>query len=133
MKTQGILLAALAVGALTACGNARTPEQYGADARAMLDSKTPEIKSCYDAEIAHGARGTGSVIVHFTIAPALGTINAMAIDPRSNAPEPLGKCVMDNIKGLTLAPADSAAGIATYTWEFTIGPPPPAIAIAPKS
>ena len=126
-----LTFAASAFGLLaTACGNARTPDQYAADTQAVLSSKNAQIKDCYEAELRKDKNVQGAVTVHFNLEPDTGKVVAVTVE--SAASPALGACVSKALEGLVLAPGDSNEGVATFTWNFTPGPTPPAPpAIAP--
>jgi predicted small lipoprotein YifL len=49
MKTTLLVSASLAaLAVLTGCGNARTPEVYRDDTRAVLEKKNEDVRACYD-------------------------------------------------------------------------------------
>jgi len=123
MKTQAILgvLAAFAA-VLGGCASAMTPEVYSANTRKLLDTKSDAIKACYDADL-KTAKDAGSVTVHFKVQQESGKIVDVKVD--GNSPAALGACVSHAIDGLVLAPPDPNEGVATFSWDFSVGPPPP--------
>jgi hypothetical protein len=112
----GLLAVPLAVGCI-----ARSPEQYRDDTAKLLETKSGEIKDCYDAHIKDetNRNARGSVVVEFKVKEDTGTFEAVrADDKRSTAPAAVQSCVVDAIGDLALKPADAREGDATFTWEF---------------
>jgi hypothetical protein len=65
----------------------------------------------------------GTVTVRFKVAEDSGRIHDMALDAaRTTAPPAVSTCVLRELDGLALSPADAREGQATYTWEFTAPP-----------
>ena len=124
-KITGLVLGAAALGLFTVgCGNARTPDQYAADTQGVLASKSGAIKDCYEAELRKDKNTKGAVTVQFTVEPETGKLANIKVE-QAGSPA-LGACVTAAIEGLAISPADSNQGIATFTWDFTPGPTPPA-------
>jgi hypothetical protein len=106
---------------------ARSPEQYRDDTQALLESRQPQIKQCYDTALKTSSTLSGQVAVKFTVQAETGKIMDPAIDPaRTTAPEPLGQCVVQSLDGLVLAPPDERDGQATFVYDFTTGGAPTA-------
>ena len=129
MKQSLMQLTSLAlVAAATACSfAARDAKMYEADTRALLETKSAEIKQCYDAVLNADPNVAGTVVVRFTVAEESGKIVDAAIVPEgTTAPDMLGQCVVQSISMLALQPGDANPGHATFTYEFTALPPPPA-------
>lgn len=98
---------------------ARGTDDYRTDTRALLETKSSAIKSCYDAELRKNKNLGGDVVVHFTVEKKTGKIINVAVDEQSSkAPEELEACIANAIDGLTLEPPDRRAGEATFTWKF---------------
>jgi hypothetical protein len=109
----------VALAAFAGCGGkARSPETYRADTQQLLDVRTSQLRGCYDQALAKDATLAGTVKVHFVIAKKTGVITDMKLDPASTAPEPVGRCVLQALEGLTLAPADRREGRATFEYSF---------------
>jgi hypothetical protein len=108
----------------TACSfHARNPETYRADTQALLESKTPEIKACYDGVLKNKSDAAGTVKVKFKVQEETGKIFEAQVDPSgTTAPSELADCVVKTIDGIQLAPPDANEGIATYTWDFKAEP-----------
>jgi hypothetical protein len=123
MKTQAMLgLFAVGALALAGCASAMTPEVYSANTRKLLETKNDAIKACYDADL-KTTKDAGSVTVHFKVQQVTGRIVEAKLD--DGAPPALGACITQAIDGLILLPGDPNDGVATFTWDFTVGPPPP--------
>ena len=129
MKTI-VQIAASVVGLtfLGGCGfAARSPEMYRDDTKAVLDTKSNDIRACYDSVLATTPGVGGRVTVNFELETEQGKIVNIAVDKaQTTAPAPLVECVTKSINGLGVAPPDKRTGQATFTWEF-------AVASAPKS
>jgi hypothetical protein len=112
-----------ALAALVGCGGtARNAETYRADTRQLLDVRTSQLRGCYDEALAKDAMLAGTVTVHFVVAKRTGAIMNVTLDPKSSAPEPIGRCVVQALEGLKLDPADRHEGRASF--EYTFQPPP---------
>lgn len=121
MKT--ILSAALltiAAFGTTGCG-LRSSEFYRDDVQKLLESKSGDIKGCYDNALKGDKKLAGPVTVRFTVAEDTGMISNPVVQGDANAA--LQECVVKNIDGLTLQPPDVNPGDGTYTWEFSVGAP----------
>jgi hypothetical protein len=124
IKIGRLVLGVAAFGLVAGCGNARTPDQYAADTQAVLASKSGAIKDCYEAELRKDKSTKGTVTVQFTVEPETGKLSNIKVEQAASPA--LGACVTAAVEGLALAPADSNQGVATFTWDFTPGPTPPA-------
>lgn len=112
----------LAVAALStsACG-LRSAEYYRDDVQKVLESKTGDIKSCYDRALEGDKSLAGPVTVRFTVAEDTGKIQNPVVQGEANPA--LQECVVRNIEGLELQPPDVNPGDGTFTWEFSAGEP----------
>lgn len=120
MKTTIFTVALLGAAALATSGCAvRSAEFYRDDVQKLLESKSDDIKSCYDSALASGDTVSGAVQVKFRVAEDSGAIENPSVV--GEAPAPLQECVTKSLDGLKLTPADSNPGEGTFTWEFTIG------------
>lgn len=127
LRTLGLGLA-LVTGACSFY--ARSPEQYRTDTTTLLDSKTAEISTCYDAALKATPGAAGKVTVVFTVEEKTGKISDAKADPgRTTAPQPLIDCVVNALNGLMLAPPDQRKGNATFEYDFAL----PAAAPAPAA
>jgi hypothetical protein len=109
------------LGALstTACQfYARGPEDYRKDTRALLETRSSQIDSCFDEVLKKDAKAAGTVVVHFTVAHDTGKVTDPKVLPESTAPAPVGECVVKALDGLALDPSDKRDGDATFSWEF---------------
>lgn len=121
-----VAMAALALSAtaLSACSfeyHARSPEDYRAATRALLESRASSFQSCYKGLLAQSPDASGSVTVQFVVEEKTGKISAAKSLPESTAPEPLQQCVVQGLDGLALQPPDQRKGLATMTFEFGRG------------
>lgn len=117
LRTLGLVVAAAA----TACSFvARDPEGYRNDTAALLDTKSADIKQCYDGVLKDDPNVSGTVTVNFSVEKKTGKVVAAAIDPaKTTAPPSLQACVTNSISTLALDPPDRREGIASFSWEFT--------------
>jgi hypothetical protein len=125
MKTTlvAITLAALGLGSVGCQFIARGEDQYRTDTAALLDTRSGEIKSCYDSALRNNKSLQGNVRVRFLVESESGVIKDAAVDPAgTTAPPELADCVINSIQGLALEPPDARDGDATFVWEFTVGP-----------
>lgn len=128
MKTQLLALVSLLALATTACGAAiRSPEMYRDDTAKVFESKTGDMKACYD-DVLKGKPGAGgTVTVKFTWSSEDGTLKDTAVDPAgSSAPAEIQACVTKALTGLTIDPKDAKDGQGS--WKFDFHAPPPAAA-----
>jgi hypothetical protein len=129
MKTsyvKNLLAASLLASAAACAGTARNLEAYRADTNRLLETRTAQLKRCYDDALKADETLAGTVTVQFVVEKTTGAIANAAVDPaRSTAPPALGQCVVRAMDGLTLAPPDRNEGRATFVYEFkpTAAPP----------
>ena len=99
---------------------ARDTETYKADNRSLLETKTSDVKACYDAALAADPNLKGDVVISYTIEKKTGTLtNMTVITDKTTAPESLQNCVMSAVEGLTFPRADRRDGIVqSFTWSF---------------
>lgn len=116
-----------AVMSSVACSfHARSPDDYRDVTQALLETRAPAIKQCYDAALRGQPDLQGSVVVAFTVQSETGNVIDASVAPEgTTAPEALQQCVLTALSGLTLDPPDARDGHATFTYEFAINPPPP--------
>lgn len=133
-----IVIAAASLASVAGCSfAARSPEMYRDETKAVLDTKSNDIRACYDG-VLHGTPGAqGKVTVTFDVETEQGKITNIAVDQaNTTAPPPVAECVTKSIDGLGLTPPDKRTGQATFSWEFTAPPPPSAPGVsgaAPKT
>lgn len=113
-------LSLIIVSSLAACGGtARNVQVYRADTQAMLQTRDPQVKACYDKALASDGKAGGTVAVQFVVEKKTGAVTNAAIDPKRTTASPaLGSCVLDAVAGLKLAPPDRNEGRATFVYEF---------------
>ncbi|WP_437588622.1 AgmX/PglI C-terminal domain-containing protein [Sorangium sp. So ce1000] len=116
-----MVLASASVGCSFAVRNA---EMYRNDTAALLETRSDEIRACYDAELARNPRAQGKVTVAFTVLEDSGRITNVAVDPGgTTASDEVASCVVKSIDGLVLTPPDEKQGKAKFVWEFTARAP----------
>lgn len=131
MKTISLCVLGLVAGVTGCSFAARSPDMYRDDTQALLETKSPQIKSCYDEALKTNKDLQGRVTVKMLVEHDTGNVSNVAADPAgTTAPEALTKCVVDSLQGLVLAPPDKRDGDASFVYEFTVGAPPPAPAPA---
>jgi hypothetical protein len=107
--------------ALAGCSfHARSPEDYRDATAALLETKSADVKACYDTALKTNKDLTGTVTVHFKVEKESGRLVDISADPAG----PLGECVTNSINGLALTPPDARDGDATFSYQFTVGPTP---------
>jgi hypothetical protein len=120
------LLAASLLACATACsGTARGLEAYRTDTGNLLETRSAQIKRCYDDALKTDDKLTGTVTVQFIVEQKTGVIaNAAVAADKTTAPPALGQCVVKAVDGLVLAPPDRNEGRATFVYEFKPTPAP---------
>lgn len=103
--------------------HARDADSYRTDTRELVDTRSPDIKDCYDVALQTNETVSGTVVVNFTVEKKTGKIMNPVVDPQTTAPPELAKCVVDSIDGLQLDPPDQREGQASFTWRFEVGEP----------
>jgi len=132
MKTIRLCVLGLVAGVTGCSFAARSPDMYRDDTQALLETKSPQIKACYDEALKSTKDLQGRVTVKMLVEHDTGAVTNVAADPAgTTAPETLTKCVVDSLQGLVLNPPDKRDGDATFVYEFTLGAPPEAPAPAP--
>lgn len=131
MATTGLKFGLVALlASATGCQfYARSPEDYRDATQALLDTKAPEVKACYDTALKGQSELQGRVTVNFTVEADTGNIKDVRVDPAgTTAPETLSTCVTNSLSGLALTPPDKRDGVATWVYDFTAQPAPAAAA-----
>lgn len=125
MTRSIVLLTSLVLLGSSACSFvARDAEGYRNDTRALLETRSAEIKECYDVILQTNESVAGDVVVNFTVEKKTGKVMNPAIDTaKTTAPAEIGKCIVDAIDGLQLDPADQREGQASFSWTFKVGAP----------
>jgi hypothetical protein len=120
-----ILPCVLLLGVMGCSPTPRGPEQYRDDTQALLETRRPALKQCYDTALKSSPTIQGKITVRFTVASETGKlVDAKVDEAASTAPESLRACVLRALDGLVLTPADGQDGHATFVWEFRVAPPP---------
>lgn len=111
--------------ALSGCSfHARSAEDYRDATQALLETRNPQIKQCYDDALKGQPGLQGTVAITFTVESETGNIINAAADPGgTNAPEALSQCVLTAVQGLTLNPPDKRDGLATFVYQFQVAAP----------
>jgi hypothetical protein len=116
------LLALLVAGC---SATARSADRYRDDTTTLLETKRTAITACCDSAFRAIAGSQGTVTLRFKVAEDTGRIHDLALDAlRTTAPPALSRCVMRELDGLALSPADVRQGQATCTWELAAPPVP---------
>jgi len=98
----------------------------------VLETRSPEIKACYDGVLKADKTAQGNVTVKFDVEMDTGKIANVKLDEAaSSAPQPVRDCVLNALQGLAIKPPDGNLGKATFAWEFQAGQAAPAPAPAP--
>src|SRR6478736_6099516 len=117
----------LLLGLVAGCSfHARSPNEYRDATQALLDTKSAEIKTCYDDALKGKSDLAGTVTVKFTVEAETGALSNVSADAaKTQAPEVLTQCVVKSLEGLKLDPPDANPGDATFEYQFVVGPRPP--------
>ena len=102
---------------------ARDADTYRQATRELVDTRSPDMKDCYDVALQTNETVSGTIVVNFVVEKKTGKIMNPVVDPSTTAPAELAKCVVDSIDGLQLDPPDQREGQATFTWKFEVGAP----------
>jgi hypothetical protein len=126
VNTRNLVTHTLAVAAVfSAVGcqfRARTPEDYRDETRAVLESRSVQVKTCYDNALREDPTAKGTVAVHFKVERETGRVTDARVDKaKTTAPEGLSKCVLGALDGLLLQPPDARDGDAQFVWDFQVG------------
>ncbi len=99
---------------------ARDVDTYKKDNRKVLETKTSDIKACYDSALAQDPSLTGDVVVSYLIEKKTGKLTNVKVQAeKSTAPEGLQNCVMSSLEGLVMPKADRRDGqVQSFTWSF---------------
>ena len=134
MKTVLLIAASAVVATVSGCGfAARSPEMYRDDTKAVLETKSNDIRACYDGVLKSTPGVGGKVTVKFNVETEQGKITNVTVDKaNTTAPDAVSACVTKSIAGLGITPPDARLGDATFTWEFA-APGPGVYSTPPKS
>jgi hypothetical protein len=119
MRKTIALLSLMAFGA--GCSFiARDTETYKKDNRSLVETRTSDIKACYDTALAADPTLSGEVVVSWTVEKKTGKFtNITVLSDKSTAPEGLQNCVMSALEGLTFPKPDRREGqVQSFTWSF---------------
>lgn len=99
---------------------ARDTETYKKENRSLLETRTSDVKACYDQALAADPNLKGDVAISYTIEKKTGKLTNMTVlADKTTAPEPLQNCVMAAVEGLSFAKPDQRDGIVqSFTWSF---------------
>lgn len=103
--------------------HARDADTYRQVTRELVDTRSPDMKDCYDVALQTNETVSGTIVVNFIVEKKTGKIMNPVVDPATTAPAELAKCVVQSIDGLQLDPPDQREGQATFTWKFEVGAP----------
>jgi hypothetical protein len=120
-RRAALLPLALSSAACSFEYHARSPEDYRAATRALLESKQSDFTNCYEGVIKATPDAKGTVAVSFEVEEKTGKIVTPKSLPESTAPQELQACVVNGLNGLALDPPDQRKGVATMTFDFTRG------------
>ena len=115
-----LIITALAMGATGCSFHARSAADYEKVTRELLASREADVQSCYQKKAKKDETLQGAVVVKFEVEAKTGNIINAKAAKKSDAPEPLQKCVLKSLEGLTLDPPDQRTGKATNTYEFNV-------------
>ena len=115
------LLAGIGLGTVGCKFAKRSPDMYRDDTRALLETKSGELKACYDGVIQNDKAATGTVTVWFLVQKDTGVIKDAKVED-ANASQAVQDCVLASLGALVLDPPDADDGHATFTYEFAIAP-----------
>jgi hypothetical protein len=121
MRKTILLLSTAAVALVAGCSFiARDTETYKADNRSLLETKTSDIRACYDTALAADPNLKGDVVLSYTIEKKTGKLTNMTVlTDKTSAPEGLQNCVMSAVEGLSFPKPDRRDGIVqSFTWSF---------------
>lgn len=119
MRKTIALLALIALGA--GCSFiARDTETYKKENRSLVETRTSDIKACYDAALTTDPNLKGEVSISYTIEKKTGKLSNMTVlTDKTTAPEGLQNCVMSALEGLTFPKPDRRDGVVqSFTWSF---------------
>jgi len=115
---------AFAALGLGCSGAIRTDKPYRDDVAKVLESKSGDVKACYDGILKGKKDAAGKVTVHFTVEMKTGAFKDITtVAEGTTAPPELGQCVTTALSGLVLDPGDANHGDATFVYEFSVGDP----------
>jgi hypothetical protein len=118
-NVMNLFAVSLLASAAACAGTVRGPEAYRTDTNNLLETRSAQLKSCYEDALKTDAKLAGTVTVQFIVEKQTGAIaNAAVEQDKTTAPPILGQCVVKAVDGLVLAPPDRNEGRATFVYEF---------------
>lgn len=117
----------LAIGIVAAClmtsaacgGTSRGLEAYRTDTQKILETRSTELRTCYESALRSDGKLAGTVAIKFTVEKRTGALRGVAIEASgTSAPSSLGDCVLQAVDGLKLEPPDRNDGHAMFVYEF---------------
>lgn len=113
----------LLVATLGCAGTKRDTQTYRTDTQKVLETRSGQLQSCYEAALKDDPQIKGLLTVRFSIENKTGAFTKLSIDPtRSSSKEPLVSCVATALAGLKLDPPDRNPGQATFVYELRPAP-----------
>lgn len=101
---------------------ARSPAEYSQETTKLLETKSEQLKSCYDEVLEKESGAHGVVAVDFRVEAKTGAILEPTVDKaKTTASEPLQQCVLSVMEGLKLDPPDQREGKASFSYNFETG------------
>jgi hypothetical protein len=123
MRIQTSVLTTLAFATMlssSACSFlARDTPTYERDTSSLLDTRSGQLQTCYDQEIARNPDMAGKLTITFMVEKKTGKITQLSWDKnRTTVNETLASCVITALDGLELAEPDARDGQATFSYTF---------------
>jgi hypothetical protein len=116
MRQALFALALLGLGA-AGCGTAREADAYRADTEKLLQTRSAQLKSCYDEALKTDRTLAGTVTLQFVVEKDTGAVTQPTVG-KGSAPASLGQCLLKSVEGLKLDPGDRNEGRASFTYDF---------------
>jgi hypothetical protein len=117
MNKSFLLLSLLATSTVAGCQfHARGPDDFRKDTRALLETREPKVRECYEKVLKKDKKADGEVVVRFVIEKKTGDFKDLQV--AGDAPDSLKKCVVKALEGLHLVPVDERDGRGEFTYEF---------------
>lgn len=114
----------LTLSALSGCMMwMRDPEFYAEGINELLEGRNDAIAACYDRYLEEqDPKARGELVVEFDVLKGTGELRDITVAAeQSTVPEPLARCVTDEMAQLRFEPADAKTAHATFSWEFVPG------------
>lgn len=115
-----VSLAMLAALALAGCSfHARSPDDYRKVTRDLVQTRSDQLRTCYEDQVEHDENAGGKVAIDFGVEAETGRLVAPeVVAGETTASEPLQQCVITALDGLTLDPPDERTARARFVWNF---------------